>query len=67
MAYAVYSRTRVVVNTDPQRRCYNGCNFSERVDHGPWELFGEYDTEEKARQIARIFRCDRYEYKVEPM
>lgn len=26
-----------VVNTDPQRRCYNGCNFSEELVWGKWE------------------------------
>lgn len=65
MTHAVYSRTRTVVNTDPQRRCYNGCNFSERIELGEWKLFGEYETDEQARCVARIFQCDRYEYKVE--
>lgn len=64
MTFQVYSRSRRVINTDPQRRCYNGCNFSERVEYGDWTAFQECETEEQAEQVARIFRCDRYEYKV---
>lgn len=65
MAIKVYSRRRTVINTDPLRRCYNGCNFSERVEHGPWELFGEYDSAEIAELTMRGLRCERYEYKAE--
>ena len=27
----------MLINTDPQRRCYNGCNYSEKLVWGPWE------------------------------
>jgi len=64
MTFEVWSRSRVVVNTDPQRRCYNGCNFSERVDYGEWSKFGEYDTKETADRVVRGLRCERYEYKL---
>lgn len=62
--HSIYSRTRNVINTDPQRRCYNGVNFSERVEHGEWELFGKYDTAEFAKAVVRGLVCDRYEYKI---
>lgn len=65
MTVKVFSRTRHVVNTDPQRRCYDGVNFSERVDLGDWKLFGEYDTKEIAQRVVRGLKCDRYEYKIE--
>lgn len=35
--YAIKFRKRIVVNTDPQRRCYNGCNFSEEIRWTSWE------------------------------
>ncbi|QHJ81936.1 MAG: hypothetical protein [Bacteriophage sp.] len=31
-------RDRRVVNTDPQRRCYNGANFSEALHWSKWEV-----------------------------
>ena len=66
MSFNVMSRTVAVINTDPQRRCYDGVNFSERIERGPWTLFQEHETQEIADRVARIFACGRYEYKVEP-
>jgi hypothetical protein len=65
MAAKIYIRTRTVVNTDPQRRCYNGCNFSERVDLGEWRLFQEWSSLEFAELVAKGLRCERQEVKVE--
>lgn len=65
MSVIVYSRWRRVVNTDPQRRCYNGCNFSERIDLGEWEKFGEYESAEQAELVMKGLRCPRYDYKAE--
>ena len=64
MSAEVWIRTRTVVNTDPQRRCYNGCNFSERVDLGEWRLFQTWDTVEFAERVANSMRCDRQELEV---
>ena len=36
--HTIKTRHRVVVNTDPQRRCYNGCNFSEELQWTDWEV-----------------------------
>ena len=66
MSFKVMSRPVAVINTDPQRRCYDGVNFSERIEYGPWTLFQEHATKEIADRVARIFTCGRYEYKVEP-
>jgi hypothetical protein len=30
-------REQILVNTDSQRRCYNGCNFSEELRWTDWE------------------------------
>jgi hypothetical protein len=32
----IQTREKTVINTDPQRRCYNGCNFSEEIVWTPW-------------------------------
>lgn len=66
MSVTIYSRTRRVVNTDPLRRCYEGVNFSERVELGPWKPFGECATPEQAELVMKGLRCERYEYKAEP-
>ena len=64
MGAEVWIRTRSVVNTDPQRRCYNGCNFSERIDFGEWRLFQTWDTVEFAERVAQGMRCERQELMV---
>jgi len=35
--FAIEQRTRVLVNTDPEGRCYNGCNFSEEHRWSGWQ------------------------------
>ena len=62
----VLCRSVTVTNTDPQRRCYNGVNFSEKITYGEWTLFGSYGDEATARRIIRAFTCDRYQYKIGP-
>lgn len=32
----IVSRSRSVVNTDPQSRCYNGCHFKSELVWGQW-------------------------------
>jgi hypothetical protein len=60
----IWIRPRTVVNTDPQRRCYNGCNYSERIDLGEWHLFQTWDTVEFAELVAKGLRCERQEVEV---
>lgn len=64
MKYEIWMRTRETVNTDPQRRCYNGCNFSERVDHGPWQLFQTWESLEFTKLVAKGLSGGRYEVEV---
>jgi hypothetical protein len=54
--YVVMVRRKIVENTDPQRRCYNGCNFSERVYWSDWDDLLTYDTEKEARITAIQFQ-----------
>lgn len=65
---AVWVRRRVVVNTDPQRRCYDGCNFSERAEWSPWELVAPYTCRADAESSAATFRelNPARQYKVRP-
>lgn len=35
--YTIQMSESVEVNTDPQRRCYNGAHFSSEVRQLPWE------------------------------
>ena len=36
MPTEIHHRQRYLVNTDPQRRCYNGCHFSSRLEWTNW-------------------------------
>lgn len=35
---AIFTRSRVLVNTDPQRRCYNGAHFSSELQWTAWTV-----------------------------
>lgn len=37
MSYTIEMRTVILVNTDPQRRCYNGCHFSSELVWSSWD------------------------------
>jgi len=39
--YTILHRKRTLINTDPQRRCYNGCHFSSEL---VWTAWGELDS-----------------------
>ena len=34
----ILMRKRYLINTDPQRRCYNGCHFSSELVWGNWAV-----------------------------
>lgn len=34
--YTIRTRRLIEVNTDPQRRCYNGCHFSSELRWSDW-------------------------------
>jgi hypothetical protein len=46
--YWTYSREKREVNTDPQRRCYNGAHFSSKWVWGEWGHLGTYSSEKQA-------------------
>ena len=45
--YNLLTRHRQLVNTDPQRRCYDGCHFSSELVWTEWEIL-EHGIEENA-------------------
>jgi hypothetical protein len=42
----IYHRSQIEVNTDPQRRCYDGCHYSSEWRWTEWELL-EIDIPEE--------------------
>jgi hypothetical protein len=56
-------RTRVLVNTDPQRRCYNGCHFSSELRWTPWETL-EYEIPDEKVAARMAFWKDLNDYAV---
>ena len=64
--FTLHIRRGVVVNTDPMRRCYNGCHYSSRTDWGPWELWMRdytFPTREAAEYTAGLFKREDLEFK----
>jgi hypothetical protein len=68
MKYAVMWRERVTRNTDPLRRCYDGCHFSSVTGWSEWDTVCEYSSKAVADDSAATFgRINpSREYKVEP-
>ena len=59
----IETRQRVVVNTDPQRRCYNGCNKSEELQWTPWEVL-EYNVSKDSLEQRLTFWVELNDYAV---
>jgi len=49
-------RKRILVNTDPQRRCYNGCNFSEEWQWTCWEVLNSGVSAETLESKLKFWR-----------
>jgi len=56
MIYVLMRRKRFLVNTDPQRRCYNGCHASYEYQWGEWESIGRCFSLEKIQDSLRFFQ-----------
>lgn len=54
--YEVQFHKQVTVNTDPQRRCYNGCNFSEETIWTDWGYVCQYGSKETAEDSVATFQ-----------
>lgn len=63
MKFNIERRDQRWVNTDPQRRCYNGVNAREELRWADWEVL-EYDiTEDRIEQRLK-FWCELNDYAV---
>lgn len=59
-------RKQIEVNTDPQRRCYNGCHFSSKTVWTEWERLYK-TTKEDGEDSIQTFKAinPSREYKLE--
>ena len=64
MSYEVQIRRGVIVNTDPQRRCYNGCHYSSRTDWEEWEHWANCALLEDAKRQVRLFQREDQQLRV---
>lgn len=49
--YTLQRSNNRLVNTDPQRRCYNGCHAKSEIPQGPWMNFEPFlKTREEAEE-----------------
>ena len=55
MKYAVLSRKQVEVNTDPGRRCYDGCHADSETVWSEWEEVCRYREFKVAMDSAQTF------------
>lgn len=59
MSFELEVRERIQVNTDPQRRCYNGCNAKSEVVWTNWSyLYSVENREEGEASIANFKRIN---------
>jgi hypothetical protein len=66
--FAVFCRKKITINTDPQRRCYDGCNFSEKAVWSEWKwVLSIYASSERGRGMGKDSRLinPKRQYKVE--
>lgn len=66
MKYEIYGRRQHEVNTDPQRRCYNGCHASSEWVWSDWYQLGSVSSLEEAKESVdkwKNLNPTRHEYK----
>jgi len=54
--FVIESRRRMLINTDPQRRCYNGCHFSSELVWTEWEVLNCNVTPETVEDKLKFWR-----------
>ena len=52
----IESRSRQLINTDPQRRCYNGCHYSSELVWTPWEVLESEVAPERVERRLEFWR-----------
>ena len=53
--FNLMTREKVLINTDPQRRCYNGCHFSSELVDTPWVLWESCQTQEAIEERLKFW------------
>lgn len=56
MSLVLRMRRQVLVNTDPQRRCYNGAHFSSELRWEDWEVLDSNVAPEKVDDTLKFWR-----------
>jgi uncharacterized protein YhdP len=76
--HTLFTRQQRLANTDPQRRCYNGCHFSSELQWQPWVSLHSGLSAEKAAEALKYWQelndyavsqrgeSARREFKIEP-
>lgn len=65
--HTLYVRRQILINTDPQRRCYNGCFAKSELIWTDWvDLFDSNDLED-LKLTMKTFQSinPTHEYKIE--
>lgn len=50
----IETRNRQLINTDPQRRCYNGCHYSSALVWTEWEAL-EHITHDRVEDRIKFW------------
>lgn len=66
--FTVWGRRKIEVNTDPQRRCYNGCHARSEMRWTEWYDLVDSRTMEDAEDTIRTFQRANptHEYEILP-
>lgn len=54
--FKIEKREKFLVNTDPQRRCYNGCHFKSEIVWGSWSWLELNIPEDKIESRLAFWR-----------
>lgn len=49
-------RHKRLVNTDPQRRCYDGCHYSSELRWDEWETLDYNVKEGREKEVLKFWR-----------
>lgn len=63
MRLQLETRKQIEINTDPQRRCYDGCHFSSELSWTEWDWL-EYDVNPEDVENRLKFWRELNEYSV---
>lgn len=61
--YVLQQRYKILINTDPQMRCYNGAHFSTEYQWSSWEDL-ESDIPSPEKELRRKWWKDLNDYAV---